>query len=351
MLADIQYPSFLLPSELDAYLENAWFRLGQGIFTTNFLKFDESIYSAFWLRIELTDFQLSKSQQRLVKQNSCFRVAIQDAAITDEMEELYLLYKQSISFDTSESLVKLLYSDPLDKTIFTTKTVCVYDKEKLIGVGFFDLGKIATEGIVAVYHPDYKKYSLGKFLMIQKMLYAKTNGYSYFYPGYIAPNYKLFEYKRELGKGFTFYYNITSKQWEKLENLRAENFPITIINQKLTELTEVLSERNIPFELSSYLYFDVNLYKQFYGNELLEHPKIVTCFSINYRDLGIVIYDFIKQKYQLWLCLPAFEINSPKQQPHFFTSHLLKPTEMLISDESAENVAHRLQHIFSSGTL
>ncbi|MBA4056534.1 MAG: arginyl-tRNA--protein arginylyltransferase, partial [Marivirga sp.] len=53
MFAQVHSPEKLLPRELDAYLEQGWFRMGQTIFTTNFLNFKNEFYSALWLRIML----------------------------------------------------------------------------------------------------------------------------------------------------------------------------------------------------------------------------------------------------------------------------------------------------------
>ena len=52
MLVELHNPiDSLNGEELDKYLERGWFRMGQTIFTTNFLKFNGLIYSVIWLRI------------------------------------------------------------------------------------------------------------------------------------------------------------------------------------------------------------------------------------------------------------------------------------------------------------
>jgi arginine-tRNA-protein transferase len=45
------------------------------------------------------------------------------------------------------------------------------------------------------YHPDYKKYSLGKYLMLLKMKYAIELHMQYYYTGYLALGISKFDYK------------------------------------------------------------------------------------------------------------------------------------------------------------
>lgn len=350
MLANIHTPIKLSATELDGFLERAWFRLGQSLFTTNFLKFNQEIYSAFWLRIHLENFQMSKSQLKLIQQNRHFDVKIEDAYISDEMEELFVAYKSIRPFETAESLVRLLYQTE-QKSIFKTKVILLFDQAKLIGLGFFDLGQETVEGIVTAFHPDYKKYSLGKYLMLQKMLFAKENGFLFFYPGYIAPDYKIFAYKQDLAKGFTEYFDIFTANWKPIEQLRPERFPINLIKEKLTELSECLLDKRIPHEIQFYTYFDVNLFKQFKNQNLLQQPVILSCFSVNFQDIGIVIFDFLNDVYQLWICKPAFEVNSPVEQPNFFTSHILQPKVLVLASPQKEAMIEKLIQIFDNGVI
>jgi leucyl-tRNA---protein transferase len=46
MFAQVHSPESLHPVELDRYLDNGWFRMGQTIFTTNFLNFNNELFSA-----------------------------------------------------------------------------------------------------------------------------------------------------------------------------------------------------------------------------------------------------------------------------------------------------------------
>ncbi len=67
--------------------------------------------------------------------------------------------------------------------------------------------------VSSIYDPAYKKYSLGKFMIYEKMLYCKDENFSYFYPGYFVPGYTMFDYKLEIGKPAIEYFDVHKKEW------------------------------------------------------------------------------------------------------------------------------------------
>ena len=81
-LADLHRPRSVSPHELDEYLEKGWFRMEQTIFTTNFLIFNNQYYNALWLKVKLDEFQVSKKQNALLKQNRRFQVEVSNGKIT-----------------------------------------------------------------------------------------------------------------------------------------------------------------------------------------------------------------------------------------------------------------------------
>jgi arginine-tRNA-protein transferase len=89
----------------------------------------------------------------------------------------------------------------------------IFDGGKLIGVGVFDVGKNSIAGIKNYFHPDYKKYSLGKLLVLLKAEFCLQNSIKWYYPGYIVPGYAKFDYKLFLNKDQTEIYSIENDAW------------------------------------------------------------------------------------------------------------------------------------------
>lgn len=204
--------SSLEPAQLDRFLSLGWFRMQQTIFTTNFLYFDDAVYEAVWLRVRLHDLVPDKKYKTLLKKNSFFRTEIKEMTITPAHEALYNSYKEGISFEGASSLHSLLYGNS-DFNVYNTQMINVYDGDALIGTGFFDLGKNSAAGIISFYDPVYKKFSLGKYMIYEKMQYCKRENFMYFYPGYFVPGYPTFNYKLEIGKPAIDYFDAAQKKW------------------------------------------------------------------------------------------------------------------------------------------
>ncbi|GAB3688842.1 hypothetical protein GCM10027592_04410 [Spirosoma flavus] len=166
----------------------------QNIFTCQYLLFEDKVCSVHWLRLVLDNVYYGPKQQRLLRANEKFSVAIKPFALTDELNALYSVYRNAINFDAPESIDSCLLNG--SKTnVFDTLMVEIRDEGKLIAVGIFDNGLNTIAGIMNFYDPDYRKHSLGKFLMLMKINYARHQKKVYYYPGYLANKYPKFDYK------------------------------------------------------------------------------------------------------------------------------------------------------------
>ena len=341
MLAELHYPINSLKGEqLDEYLERGWFRMGQSIFTTNFLKFSGLIYSVIWLRIDLLNFKPSKTQLKFQKLNANFRVEIKSSiALTPEHLILFNKYKNHVPFDAAPSLTYLLFDDKFNN-VFDSYEVNIYDKQKLIACGIFDVGNDASTGITCFYDPDYQKYSLGKYLMFLKMEFSKNQGMSYFYPGYFAPNYPMFDYKLDLAKPYLEFLDLPTNLWKSFEEYVYEEIPLVEMTEKLEELSACLTQRNFAHSLLKYEYFDAELSPTMNGTGTFDFPMFILCFE---RDNSIsnplIVYDVISRQYHLVVCDVVYRLNNETIKVDCYNENLLQMTQHLFATESAEAMA------------
>jgi leucyl-tRNA---protein transferase len=341
MLAELHYPINSLKGEqLDEYLEKGWFRMGQTIFTTNFLKFSGLLYSVIWLRIDLLTFKPTKTQQKLQKLNTKFKVEIKPSiAVTPEHLILFNKYKNHVPFDASPSLTHLLYDDKFSN-VFDTYEVNIYDNRKLIACGIFDLGNDASTGITCFYDPDYQKYSLGKYLMFLKMDFSKKQGMSYFYPGYFAPNYPIFDYKLDLAKPYLEFLDLSTNLWEPFEEYIYEEIPLVEMTQKLEELSACLTKRNFQHSLLKYEYFDADLSATMNGAGTFDFPLFLLCFERdNSNSNPLIVYDVISRQYHLVVCDVVYHLDNQNIKSDSYNENLLQMTQHLFATESAEAMA------------
>ncbi|HEY2726333.1 MAG TPA: hypothetical protein VGI61_04115 [Parafilimonas sp.] len=181
---------------LDNLLAKGYYRMQHLMFTCNDTPVNEDGYSipVFWLRTLVQKCRLNKTANAIIKKCTGFSVTIKPSYVDDEVEALYDLYKNYVPFSVSSTCLNNLHQEILPDP-FDTLMVQVRDKNKLIGAGYFDKGLQSIGGIINIYHPQYHKYSLGKFMMLQKLQYALSHKMKYYYTGYISTGSTRFDYK------------------------------------------------------------------------------------------------------------------------------------------------------------
>ncbi|MES2775968.1 MAG: GNAT family N-acetyltransferase [Bacteroidota bacterium] len=200
MLTD---PNYILPgvdgfkdTQIDDFLALGYYRMQHLIFTTHHTRLDLGGYSVpvFWLRTLVDKVVEQKSAIAIRKKCSPLSVVYKKAAITHEIEALYSIYRNHVDFSTATTCGAYLHQNDLDNP-FDSLMIEVRDETKLIAVGYFDKGKNTMAGILNFYHPDYHKYSLGKYLILKKLDFAVENSMTYYYTGYISTANTKFDYK------------------------------------------------------------------------------------------------------------------------------------------------------------
>jgi leucyl-tRNA---protein transferase len=342
MLAQVHSPQFLSGEELDRYLAEGWFRMGQTIFTTNFLNFKQKFYSAIWLRIHLAECFQTKPEKKLIKLNSNFSVHIQKAIIDQEKENLFARYRTQVSFEPSSSIHSLLFGRSVEN-IYETLEITIREGDKLIGCGFFDLGKKSAAGITSFYDPAYKKFSLGKFLIYQKIAFAKDKGYEFFYPGYFVPGYEAFDYKLQLHSNAQEYFDLATGRWLKTVTFSPERTPLKIMRSKLDELHEKLSELNISSSVLYYEFYDANLVPDLSHMELFDFVVFLQYFDFFENVINsLVVYDVRDQRYHWMVVKSVWKSDHQPQAADSYADHLLKVEEEVISTSDAFEMAEIL---------
>lgn len=218
---DVHMPSVLPPQVLDAYLEHGWYRMQQTIFTTDIILKNDTVIPVFWIRLLLKRYAHSRSSKKIMKGCCGFSVEIKEGDITEEAEALYSLYKSSVEFDVSDTIRDYLNGQP-ERNIYNTKCVEVRNGDALIAAGYFDEGEKSIAGILNIFHPEYKKYTLGKYLMLLKIDYALANKKLYYYPGYISTAISKFDYKLFPGTEHTEVYIRNTDSWRPWLSVQKE---------------------------------------------------------------------------------------------------------------------------------
>lgn len=227
MIHDFRFPLQILPDQLDNYLAAGWYRMSQCIFTTDYVEVDGHDYQAIWLRIDLNSYKPSSTFEKLEKRNRNFRVEIVPFVYSRQHELLYAKYVRSVTGERSKTLADFLF-DFTNNDIFNSVAIHLYDVDKLIAVGIFDIGRKSVAGICSFFDPDYKKHSLGRYLIYKKIEYCCQNGFDYFYPGYFVPGIETFDYKLRIGTASLEYFDMRQRKWKNIRFYKAEDNALNV---------------------------------------------------------------------------------------------------------------------------
>jgi len=349
MFADKHYPENLNLWELDHYLAKGWYRMGQVIFTTHFLFFGTDVYSALWIRLPLLNYQFKGTNRKLFhKMSSQFKVIVRPAEIDLEKDHLYEIYSENFDGNLAPNLNDMLLEFS-EESIYDTWEIAVYDNENLIACSFFDRGFNAIASIFAMYHPDYEKYSLGYFTLLAEIDYAMNHGYSFFYPGYVVPGNKRFDYKLRIGK--VEFFELKSEKWIDFSLLNPEKIPIYQIDKKIDSIKAYFEGKNFPTQKLYYSFFEINLVSLglVTQNDYLEYPIILLVPDTNYL---LITFDPRTELFHLMKCKDLFEEKQFlidyfifKYEPDSFFNHLVLIDSVL---ESSPNIHTIYNAVISS---
>ncbi len=307
MFPDRHFLNKISATTLDEYLEKGWYRMGQSLFTTHFLNFDNQFFAALWVRLQLSDFSNSKSQRKLLRKNDKFDLKIRKASIDEEKELLYKKYKAHFHSSIAPTLQDLMF-DGEGNNLFDTWEIAVYDGTKLIAFSFLDLGANSSASITGIYHPAYKKYSLGYLTMLQEINFSKEKGLNWYYPGYVVPGYAFFDYKLRIGN--VEYFKIPEKKWMPFSAFTPESNPLRILESKLQEMAKTLNHAGIPTRLVYYPHFSAILYS-LWSEPFLAYPVFLHCFPAPVWSILVVVYDLQTSMYKGLECNVSAELEYP----------------------------------------
>jgi arginine-tRNA-protein transferase len=209
------YPEEITGQDLDKLLALGWYRMHQTIFTSSHVGLEE-VYRVHWLRYTLSEIGNHTSHRKIRKRNAHVHFTIEDfTAIRADHAELHQRYRDSIDFDGAWNIEECLFGEEgLQRNIYNTKCISVFDHGQLVAGGYFDIGDRAAASILHFFDPLYKRFSPGKFLMLLTIDYLKLNQFEFYYPGYVVEGNSKMNYKLFLGKETAQYFDPDTATWK-----------------------------------------------------------------------------------------------------------------------------------------
>lgn len=285
MFTICHYPTQLSKDQLDQYLADGWFRMGQTIFTCFYLDIEEGIFPTIWLRKSLKNHSFKKSHRKLIRKvENRFRVEVRKAFIDEEKEKLYDIHKLRFNGPVALNLYEALM-DNSTVNIYDTWETAIYDGDRLVAASFFDCGNHSAASIKGIFHPDYKSYSLGFYTMLKEIEFLQEQNYDYYYPGYFVVDYPKFDYKLRVGT--LEYLDTRDMSWHATEVMDREQLAPVKLKQVLRELQDVLTDKGIFHEM---LFFpSPTIFFQVENQEQIQSPLTIWCPKRHKKEIPLLI--------------------------------------------------------------
>jgi leucyl-tRNA---protein transferase len=145
------------------------------------------------LRVIVDEFLPSKSQRRVLKKNGGLRFLTRNLSYHKEHYDLYLKHNNfrfAKNTATEEEFIGNFCLTPVDSLITEIR-----DGERLVGIGYVDIGVKSLSSVYYFYDPDYARFSPGVFSSLMEIDLAKKLGKKYYYLGFCAAGVKFSDYK------------------------------------------------------------------------------------------------------------------------------------------------------------
>ena len=151
------------------------------------------------IKIDVDNFEFSKSQRRVLKKASHIKSYMQRPNLSQEHLNLFDKYhtymKETKGWEHNGVDATNYHSSFVDGFNEFGYEILYYDEGKLIGVDLVDVLVDGISSIYFYYDPEYIKYSLGKLSLYNQILYAKKANIKWIYLGYYVEGCPSLSYK------------------------------------------------------------------------------------------------------------------------------------------------------------
>ena len=196
LVAESRVLSSVQTEVMDELWAIGWRNFGTDFFRASLMADEMSLKRQIALRINVAEFEMSKSQRRTYRRNSDLQLTIDGAALTEEVKDLFEIHKMRFVRNIPDRLEDFLGVEPNGQPC-ECQQFSVRSGSRLLAASYLALGKRACSSIYAVFDPEFSKRRLGVFTMLAELEYAKALGYEHFYSGYATVESSCYDYKKE----------------------------------------------------------------------------------------------------------------------------------------------------------
>ncbi len=178
----------------DRFCEDGWTYWADVLFRRNYWEWRGRQCRVILLRINLKNFEFSKSQRKNLRKNSDLTVLRRTLHIQPMHEELFERHARRFTHNRPHSIYGFF-------SFFSSIMPCfgiefdVYKDDRHIASSFFHVGRKSVAGNYGIFEPEEWQRGLGTFTMLKEIEFAIEQKRSYYYPGFIYDIPSEFDYK------------------------------------------------------------------------------------------------------------------------------------------------------------
>jgi len=176
-------------------IDRGWRRFGAMFFRP----ICEDCTSCESFKIDVKNFEFSKSQRRIIRQNTNTKIIITKPQFTQSHLDLFEKYhahmKDKRGWSHEKTSPQHYYASFVHGHEDFGYEVLYFIEDKLVGVDLIDVLNNGISSIYFYYDPDFSRYSLGTFSMLNQIKIAKESDLDWIYMGYYVKGCQSLEYK------------------------------------------------------------------------------------------------------------------------------------------------------------
>jgi arginine-tRNA-protein transferase len=184
------------PDGMDALWAQSWRHFGTHFFRYSVMEQRGSIQTVAPLRVELSQFEPTKSQRRILRKNADVATEIGAAQVSNEVRSLFDRHRTRFTENVPEDVGVFLSADPAQIPCECLQVRCLLEGH-CIATSFFDKGAQSISSVYAVFEPEHASRSLGIFTLLQEIFWAREQGMRFAYPGYATLGPSHYDYKKQ----------------------------------------------------------------------------------------------------------------------------------------------------------
>lgn len=183
------------PGRMDALWAEGWRHFGPIFFRYRRWRHGGRSLTITPLRMELSRFEPSRSQRRVLARNRDLRVEAGPTALDAETFEMFEAHRRRFRADVPDSLHDFLSHEPAEVPC-RNETIRVYAGRRLVAAHFLDVGRSATSSVYSMFDPAESRRSLGVYTILLAVERSRRLGCRHYYPGYACREPSPYDYKK-----------------------------------------------------------------------------------------------------------------------------------------------------------